>query len=437
MKQILTLLALLIVQTLSAQNEPVEHPQVGQAFTSADGQLTMTLIAKFQNYQPTDTKTADADIHSPKSANIHPRGHKFYINSLEGCKTVAYDMTTRRKLAVIPHQYTEADTALFSKPSGLFPFRFYTRNLHTFQGKPVEGAFSHDGRYFWVPFYRRTFDLNAQEPSAMAVIDTEKDSTVLVMETGPLPKMVCPTHDGRFMAVTHWGDNTIGLIDISSDNPRDWKYLRYYTVDEKLDLNFSLTVQVDRDNSDGWLLRGTVFTPDDRYLLVSCMSKGGGIAVIDMQTHQYLGRVQGMRANIRHLLIRDGWLYLSINRAGYVQRVRLDRFLQAVDANLRKPGSPVNRTTNVGGWEECKVGAGARTIESTSDGRYIFVACNMDSRVCVIDTRSMRLVASVPADSYPVGLDVSKDGTTVITTSQGRGTRGGNCVDVFHVDYKE
>ena len=426
MKQLLFILLTSFSLTATAQTEAVVHPTVGQTFTTEGGALSLTLCAKYQYYAPSETATADVDIHSPKSANIHPLGKKFYINSLEGCKTIAYDMATWNKLSVIEYDFTEADSLLFSRPCGLFPFRHYTENLNTFQGKPVEGAFSHGGRYFWVPFYRRTYDINAQEPSAMAVIDTEADSIVVVMETGPLPKMVWASHDGRYMVVSHWGDNTVGLIDISSPRPCDWHYLRYFVIDKQLKLDYSLTVPVNRDDDSGWCLRGTVFTPDDRYLLVGCMGQGGGIAVIDVQNQKYLGRMQGMRPNVRHLVIRDGWLYLSVNRAGYVQRIRLDRFIAA--AQQLKGG-----TASVSGWEECKVGNGARTIELSPDGRYVFAACHLESRVCIVDTKTMKLVGSIPVDSYPVGLDVSKDGTTLITTSQGRGTRGGNCVDVFRI----
>ena len=95
-------------------------------------------------------------------------------------------------------------------------------------------------------------------------------------------------------------------------------------VDYVLPLNYSLTEPVDRDNKSGYCLRGTVFTPDDKYLLVGCMGSNGGIAVIDMETQKYMGRVLGMMANVRHLVIRDGYLYLSVNKAGYVQRIPLD-----------------------------------------------------------------------------------------------------------------
>jgi len=48
---------------------------------------------------------------------------------------------------------------------------------------------------------------------------------------------------------------------------------------------------------------------------------------------------------------------------------------------------------------------------------------------------TMKTVVTIPADSYPVGLDISKDGKYVYTTSQGRAKEGGNCVDIFKITY--
>ena len=47
----------------------------------------------------------------------------------------------------------------------------------------------------------------------------------------------------------------------------------------------------------------------------------------------------------------------------------------------------------------------------------------------------LRLIGTISADSYPVGLDVSKDGRYVLTTSQGREGRGGNSVNIFEIKY--
>ena len=402
------------------------HPKIGSSWSGKG--ISVKLIGRKQQYNARETETWDTDIHSPKSVNIHPSGKKYYVNSLEGGTTVVYDFATGNKLKAIHHDIGSAHKDMWAPDSGLFPFRYTYRNPGVFTGKPVESTFSHGGRYLWIPYYRRSFDLNAQDPSAMAVIDTEKDEIVRMFETGPLPKMVAVSPDGRWLAVTHWGDNTVGLLDISLPNPSQWHYTACLTVDYKLNLNFSRTQKVDRDTGSGYCLRGTVFTPDNKYLLVGCMGGGGGIAVIDLKSGKYLGRALGMMSNLRHLVIRDGWLYCSINNAGYVQRISLDDFLAACQP---LDGKTV-KTVNVSGWVNCKVPAGARTIELSPDGKYIYVACNYSSCLAIVDAASMTLLGTLQADSYPVGLDVSKDGRYIFTTSQARGG-GGNCVDIFEV----
>jgi len=99
------------------------------------------------------------------------------------------------------------------------------------------------------------------------------------------------------------------------------------------------------------------------------MGGGGGIAVIDLQKSEYLGRLQGMMANVRHLVLKNGYLYLSINTAGYVQKIALKTILEAIPKMQNKRGT-------VTGWQNCKVGSGARTIELSPSGKYIFAACN-------------------------------------------------------------
>lgn len=409
-----------------AQN--VVHPALGDSAKSADGSFIITLVSKKQFYNPSDTLTLDRDIRSPKSVNIHPNGSKYYVNSLEGARTVVYEAGTNKKLKVISHKFNETNSALWSKPSGLFEFTHYETLLNTFYGKPVESAFSHEGRYLWVPYYRRSYDLNAQDPSAVAVIDTEMDSIIRLMETGPLPKMIAVSPDNRLVAVTHWGDNTVGLIGISSESPNEWHYVSCVEVGKKLKLDFDLEIPVNRDINSGLCLRGTVFTPDSQYLLVGCMGGKGGVAVIDVANSTYLGTVYGMKPNLRHLVIRNDYLYLSINKSGYVQRAPLGAFMDTVASMTKKKAKFTD-------WENCKVGAGARTIEITPDGRYIVAACNFGSCLTVVDALTMKTVVFMPADSYPVGLDISKDGKYVYTTSQGRAKEGGNCIDIFKMVY--
>ena len=432
LSSLLFLLQIVALTAIAQSSAPTAiHPPVGTTSGGGNGQITLKLVNKHINYKGCPAEYRDPYIQSPKSANIHPDGTKYYVNSLEGCATVVYDMKTHQRLKVINYRFEdEKDAALWSKPSKFYPFTHYTDSLNTFMGKPVESTFSHGGRYLWIPFYRRTYDLNAQDPSAIAVVDTRTDEIVKLMETGPLPKMVACSHDGRHIAITHWGNNTVGLVNVESLNPDEWYHEALLVVDYVLPLNYSLTEQVDRDNKSGYCLRGTVFTPDDKYLLVGCMGDNGGIAVINMETQQYMGRLLGMMPNVRHLVIKDDYLYLSVNKAGYVQRIKLDALMNAA----QRIGG---KTLKIGGWENCKVGEGARTIELSPSGHFVFAACNLASKLFVVDTRTMRTVDTISVDSYPVGLDISNDGRFIIVTSQGRGNQGGNAVNIYQVEYDE
>lgn len=401
---------------------PVVHPSIDTVVHFGSNKH-IRLANKIQNYK--GGPTHDPDILSPKSVNIHPSGKKFYVNSLEGGKTIVYSLPELEKLAVISHRFNSSHSNLWAPNSGLFKFRHYTNNINNFTGKPVESTFSHGGRYLWVPYYRRSFDINAQDPSALAVIDTSTDSIIRIMEAGVLPKMITISPDESTIAVAHWGDNTVGVIDVSSNDPNQWKYIANIAVGRQLFQDLSLTESVDRDKNSGEALRGSVFTPDGRYLLVGCMS-GGGIAVIDVEKKKYLGKLLGMMPNVRHIVVKDGWLYASINVLGYVQRLRLSEIINAIE----KFGE--SRFVNTSGWQTVKVAPGARTLELSPSGDYIFVACNFGSKICIVDS-AMNKIADVPVDSYPVGLDVSPDGRWLISTSQGRNKFGGNCVDIFEL----
>ena len=220
MRYKLLLIALCCAITASAQG--IRHSVIGTTVKADDGSLTITSVDKRQNFA--GGPTHEPDINSPKSVNIHPNGKKYYVNSLEGCCTVVFEMGTNKKLKTIRHHFDGSEKELWSTPSSLYPFTHYTHDLNRFDGKPVEGCFTHGGRYFWVPYYRRSYDINAQDPSALAVIDTQTDDIILLMETGPLPKMIAASHDGKYVAVTHWGNNTVALIDISSDDPTQWHH---------------------------------------------------------------------------------------------------------------------------------------------------------------------------------------------------------------------
>jgi len=409
--------------------QTLRRVSIQQKSSPAAAAVEITLVHRFQHYNNAGlhrNDVYDEHIHSPKSVNILDAKHKFYVQSLEGCETIVYSLDSFKRMGVIPHTFTKEQAPLF-KETAYFDYGFRTvepgkENL--FQGKPVESCFSHDGRYLWVTYYRRTYDANAVDPSALCIIDTETDSIVRVMPTAPLPKMIAASPDNKFVAVTHWGDNTVGIIDISGDDPQQFRYLNNVVIDYRPNLNFGNRT-VNRDSECGHCLRGTVFTPDSRYLLVGKMGGAGGIAVIESATQKYLGTLRGKRPNVRHLVISGENLYLSVNRDGYVQKIAYDPWISGLQND--SAAAPL--------WYEAPVGAGARTIVLSPDGRFVFAAVNNACKVVCIDTQTMQKVCEIPADAYPVGMDISRDGKYLIVTSQGKENGGGNSVMVYCIDY--
>ena len=407
----------------------ISHPVCDEETFECE-QLKMTLVRKIQNYCG-DKTSRDTDIRSPKSVNFHPEGNKFYIHSLEGMRSIVYGFPDFRKLSTIKHSFSSSDKSMWAEESGLYKFINTYKDTFTFSGKPVESTFSHDGKYLWITYYRRSYDKNAQDPSAVVVLDTKKDSIIRVFETGPLPKMIAASPDGKWIAVTHWGDNTVGLLDVSSVDPADWHYTANVVIDQRMKLNFKTKKHVNRDANCGLCLRGTLFTQDSKYLLVGCMGGSGGISVINMEKNTYLGKIKGCKSNVRHLIWKDGYLYASVNIAGYVQRTELDSINVAI-AKLESG----EKTAKIEHWDECQVFPGARTIVVSPDGKFIFAACNASSKIAIVETSTMTMLGSIGADSYPVGLAISQDGQWLISTSQGRKNGGGNAVDVYKIEYK-
>ena len=142
-----------------------------------------------------------------------------------------------------------------------------------------------------------------------------------------------------------------------------------------------------------------------------------------------------MLPNIRHLVVANDCLYLSANRAGAVQRVPMSKVMDAIarlcgpkDKNGKRPRSVALNAHDI---KTLRLTGGIRTIAVTADGRYLLAASNTANCLHLVDARTLRKMLTIPADSYPVGLDVSSDGSVVVSTSQGRDHRGGNAVDVY------
>lgn len=400
--------------------------------------VSMELYARFQ-HKVVATKNAndkfDIHINSPKSVNYLPEKGKFYVQSLEGNETVVYDLKSLQKLKVIQHIFNTSNQHLFKDGEyTVFDYQFQFRNgsYNTFKGKPVESCFSHNGRFLWVTYYRRSYDPNAINPSAVAIIDTNTDEIVRVMPAGVLPKMIAASPDNKFVAVTHWGDNTIGIIDIQGEDPFQFKYVKHLIVETRLQLSFGVNEKVDRDANCGYCLRGTVFTPDSKYLLVGRMG-GGGIALFDIdQDFNYLGVTFTKYNNIRHLVISGDDLLVSTNSNGYIQKIPWRTFVE----HRLSQGGKVSTLNE--GWQNCYVGPGVRTISVSNGGKYIFACVNEASKIVAVEASTMKVVSEIGADSFPVGMEITDTNDYLLVTAQGKSNAGGgHSVTIYKLNMME
>lgn len=405
---------------------------IGEESRPAEGAVRMTLIARRQSYNPSPTHPMDfydPGISSPKSVAFSPQGDKVFVNSLEGANTLIYGKQGFQQLATISHRFSKEDRPLFAGPMPFgYKFAVAVKEPNVFTGKPVEMEITHDGRFLWVPYYRRDFDVRAVMPSGLALIDVPTEKIVRVFHTGPIPKRVKASPDGKLMAIGHWGDNSVGLLDIRGDDPRRFKPRDLLIVDKQLSLK---NVKANRDRDCGFCVRGLAFTADSRYLFVGRMKRGGlAVFKVDGAKPAYLGTLHGIDPSPRDLEINGEHLYVSSNGSGYVFKFMWRELLALIESSKAKD---VHITEQDVHTEKVFVGLGPRSLNISRDGKWLFVAVNHTSEAVAVECSRMRIVSRVDVDSFPVGLALSPDERELWVTSQGRGGVGGNSVSIFQV----
>jgi glucose/arabinose dehydrogenase len=112
-------------------------------------------------------------------------------------------------------------------------------------------------------------------------------------------------------------------------------------------------------------------------------------------------------------------------------KANTESFLTVAEERLKRTEPEIVFTD----WRNAFVGAGARSIAISPDGQYLFAAVNNLSQVSIVRTANMKMLGSVRADSFPVGMAISPAGDQLIVTAQGVSNTGGNSVMIFSVQF--
>lgn len=375
----------------------------------------------------------DPAIRSPKSVKFSEAGDLVFVNALEGKKTLIYDRFGFEKIGEISHEFSAEQKDLFdSVPNFGYPLprsKTLAERFNVFGGKPVEMEASHGGKYLWLPYYRRDFDQNGVMPSAIAIVNTKNQKIERVISAGLIPKNIRLSHRGHLMAVTHWGDNTIGLFDVRGEQAKDFKAVSLL-VDEKK-LNTDQMGVGNRDEFCGFCVRGLAFSADDRFLFVGRMAEDG-ISVFDVSNPNqslYLGTMHGLGSRPRDLEATVDSLFVSFNGSGEIAKIPMNWLMTEIFQGITYiPKSKIKTVY---------VGKGLRSIEMTKDGEYLFVAVNSTSEVVAVNLKTFKVDRRISVDSFPVGLGLSPDEHQLWVTAQGHQGVGGNSVMVIQVRRKD
>lgn len=365
---------------------------------------------------------SDKDIQSPKSAKFIK--NELYINSLEGAKTIVYDMDSFIKTGVIEHKFENLDKFILKDEK-----KINLINQKNFFGKPVEFTYRNDLNQIFISYYRWSYDFNSSKNSGVAQIDIKNKEILNIIPTDSIPKIITYSNNKNILASTNWGSNTIGLYDLSNEKEK----INYTEI--IIGSKFK-SISGDRDKNCGFCLRGSVFFNNDKYLLVGKMG-GGGIAIIDIDNKEYLGDIIYTPLTPRHLtLSKDNKeLFISTSFSGEVAKINTDLILKDIDLLKENKLKKINKgifNVQINSWKSKKMNSGVRTISLSNDEKYIYAALNDSSEFAILNAKNLDIVYKYKIASFPVGLAVSEDDKYIALTSQGKdGRGGGNHVDIF------
>lgn len=244
-------------------------------------------------------------------------------------------------------------------------------------GAPVEGAFTPDGRFVFITNFDK---VTPDGPEAgLWKIDTRTDTVVAHIPGHRYPKGVVVSPDGK-------------LVYFSS-----WWWPRGYLV--AVDVHTNKVVQKARVWNRP---RGMAMSPDGKILYLCNFGEfqkksgdlshreGAGLAWIDPHTLKPLRKLVYGGYLTRHVTASlDGrWVYAS-------------HLGSSVLVEFHAKTGKIRRTT--------RAAIGPKTIDLTSDGRFLLVANYFGRSLSVIDTQTFKEVERVRVPDRLSGLDVSSD----------------------------
>ena len=315
---------------------------------------------------------------APKSVEISPDGSYAAIMNLEGMDFWLINTATLHIRIKAQFCKTLAEGWNYKTQQ---PIQSYAQ-------KPVECAFSGDGRFLWISLHNAgaivVYDINEQLAVPNLLYETLKikdcitgnfyEQQAVKILTEKTPKVIEVTPNEKYALVANWHSSSVSIVDVET----------YHTIKSI------------RLGGEIWYKpRGIAISSDSKSAYVANM-RGGTISVIDLTTFEVIDDIPAT-VNPRHIILSKDQrtLYISDNILGKILAFDL------IDKKTMK---------------EVFIGKKARTIALTPDERYLFGVSHDAGKLVAVDTESFDIIYEKDFP-FPMGLAVTPDGGQLWVTS--------------------
>jgi YVTN family beta-propeller protein len=215
------------------------------------------------------------------------------------------------------------------------------------------------------------------------------------VQVGMNPLGVALTPDGRYLVTTNDNSRSPGASVQNTNNISGYS----------LSVVDTATMQVVSRIAGGKFFVGVQVTGPGPYTV---WASGGADHLMYLYTISTTGTIA--KATPASIAIKP----ILPATAGYVSNYVPDARLNAADSAGFKPPVPTNFSRTTGAQLTFPAGSAL-----SPDGKFLYVACNGDNSVAVINTATMKVVRQVPVGYFPYGVAVSSDGQKVLVTNWG------------------
>jgi YVTN family beta-propeller protein len=246
----------------------------------------------------------------------------------------------------------------------------YPRYEGTYQGAPVEAAFSPDGDHAYVSNYSMygpgfgpegtdsCTPASGYDDSFVYRVDTSRLAIDQAIRVGAVPKFVAVTPNDRLVLVSNWCSFDLSVISVRKGKTVRTLYLGAHP-------------------------RGIAVTSDSSVAYVAIM---GTTSIAEVHLDDFhVSWIYGVGSGPRHLVIdpSNRFLYVTLNSAGMVAKIdlRSDRVVERIST-----------------------GQAPRSMAIAEDGRSLYVVNYESNTVAKVRTRDMKVIQTIPTGFHPIGI---------------------------------